>query len=205
MKVTAFLMTIRILKTALISFRFRYATCKHPGSCHDAKVLKDSNLYKLVDNFLPNLNIQVNNVDTPCIILGDPAYPLLPWLMKPYKGRISREEESFNVYLSRGRVVVENAFGRLKARFRRLLKRIDINYKFAPKIIYTCLILHNIVESNKDKFIENWIDAVREAEIVFPQPKKKSTREHDCLQAGAIRDNLRNFMLRFPLKRSNLV
>lgn len=144
-------------------------------------------------------------MDIPCVLLGDPAYPLLSWLIKPFKGRISPEEESFNVYLSIGRVVVENAFGRLKARFRCLLKRMDINYKFIPKVVFTCLILHNIIENNKDKFIENWIEAVKEAEIIFPQPMKGVTREHDNLEAGLVRDILKNFMLKFPLRRSNLV
>ncbi|GFS31286.1 putative nuclease HARBI1 [Trichonephila inaurata madagascariensis] len=43
------------------------------------------------------------------------AYPLLPWVMKPYGGRLTREMENFNKKLSCGRVSVEHAFGQLKA------------------------------------------------------------------------------------------
>jgi hypothetical protein len=60
--------------------------------------------------------------------MGDPAYPLLPRLIKGYTetARLSPEEESFNVHLSSSRVCVEIAFGRLKARWRCLLKRLDV-------------------------------------------------------------------------------
>lgn len=81
----------------------------------------------------------------------------------------------------------------------------DINYKFVPTVVYTCLILHNIVEINKDKFIDSWLEAIREAEIMFPQPEGNITRERDSLQGGAVRDNLKNYMLKFPLRKSNLV
>ena len=61
---------------------------------------------------------QIGNVEISPSILGDSAYSLENWLMKPYSdsGNLSPSKARFNLALSRSRVVVENAFGRLKAR-----------------------------------------------------------------------------------------
>ena len=54
------------------------------------------------------------------IILGDGAYPLLPWFVTPYPFglALTRPQRKFNKKLSEGRVHVERAFGILKARWR---------------------------------------------------------------------------------------
>lgn len=69
------------------------------------------------------------------MIAGDPAYPLLPWLIKAYTGSLTPEQESFNTYLFSAKICIENAFGRFKGRWRCLLKRCDVNYKFMPQVI----------------------------------------------------------------------
>ena len=96
----------------------------------------------------------------PLVVLGDPAYPLLPWFMKPYidNGNITAEEKNFNYRQSRARMVVENAFGRLKGRWRCLLKRMDFHISNVLFIVGSCVTLHNICEKFGNNCLEEWVE-----------------------------------------------
>ena len=91
-------------------------------------------------------------------ILGDPAYPSLPWLMKPYPDNIytTPAQKLFNYRQSRARMVVENAFGRLKMRWRCLSKRLDCHLCHVIDTVAACVILHNMCEHNGDSFMDEW-------------------------------------------------
>lgn len=97
------------------------------GKVHDARVFANSSLYERGQNgtLFPNFTERFENVDVPVVLLGDAAYPLLPWLMKPYpEGRgTTPAQVIFNQRLSRSRMTVERAFGCLKGRWRCLMKR----------------------------------------------------------------------------------
>ena len=81
------------------------------------------------------------------MIVGDAAYPKLPWLMRPYSGVLTPVQANFNYRHSQSRVYIENAFGRLKARWRILKRPLDTKLKQVPTIIGACCILHNICEN----------------------------------------------------------
>ncbi|KAB0805346.1 hypothetical protein PPYR_02316 [Photinus pyralis] len=77
-------------------------------------------------------------------IVGDDAFPLKKYLMKPYS-RISltKGQKIFNYRLSRARRIVENAFGILVSRFRVFEKPMSCLPSTVDKIIRTCCALHN--------------------------------------------------------------
>ena len=126
---------------------------------HDARVLANSNLFRKCDSgtFLPNWTRTLSGTSIPLLILGDPAYPLRTWLIKPFSDiGLSAKQKKFNYRLSRAHVTVENAFGRLKGRWRSLMKRNDTDVKFMPTLITACCILHNMCETRGDSFEEEW-------------------------------------------------
>ena len=100
-----------------------------PGSCHDARNLRNTSLHSQAENgeILTKPEDVIENSRVRPLVLGDGAYPLLPWLIKPYNfgPALTRSEKLFNKKLCSARVTVERAFGILKARWRCLLKRLD--------------------------------------------------------------------------------
>ena len=110
-----------------------------PGRVHDARVFANSSLYQRgqTNSLLSSQPKSIAGRDIPLVILGDPAYPLLTWLMKafPNNGHLSQQQKTFNYRLSRARVVVEHCYGRLKGRWRCLLKRLDVDVSDASEVV----------------------------------------------------------------------
>uniref|UniRef100_A0A1X7T4L1 DDE Tnp4 domain-containing protein n=1 Tax=Amphimedon queenslandica TaxID=400682 RepID=A0A1X7T4L1_AMPQE len=133
-----------------------------PGSVHDARIFSHSKLFTLgqTGQLVPkNQSRVIHNVVVPLHIVADPAYPLLTWVVKPFSDnrKLSADQINFNYHLSKARVVTENAFGRMKGRWRCLMKRNDMNIKNITTVIATCAILHNMCEMHGDPFDENWM------------------------------------------------
>lgn len=103
---------------------------------HDARVLKNSTLYNDLHNICGDNYY----------LLGDSAYPCLKQLIVPYKdnGHLTRAQRSFNQKLSSCRVVIENAFGCLKQRFRQLYHFKLRDVPRMVRVIHACCVLHNI-------------------------------------------------------------
>ena len=152
-----------------------------PGSVHDARVFSNSDVYKKgqSETLCCATQKQLGGVAIPVHIIGDAAYPLLKWLMKLYSdtGRLTLPQRTFNYRLSRARNVVENAFGRLKGRWRSLLKRNDCSLEFVKVQVAACTTLHNICEKHGERYYDDWTEVVRNVEL--PHPHTRCTRTED--------------------------
>lgn len=189
-----------ILVQAVVDHRylFRNINVGWPGSVHDARVFANSELYAQATSnvILQGDSRQILGHDVPPFLIGDSAYPLLPWLLKPFADNIALtpEQKHFNYRLSRARIVVENAFGRLKARWRRLLKQNDMAVKNVPNLVTACCVLHNICEIHGEVFDSEWIqEAERMSSLSQPvgTPHQDDT---DIDNPHIIRDTLVQYL-----------
>lgn len=79
-------------------------------------------------------------------LVGDDAFALKSWMMKPYPHRhLTREQRIFKYRLSRARKVIENAFDILSSRFRCLLTNMEQEPKNVETIVYAACVLHNLI------------------------------------------------------------
>ncbi|XDV14258.1 hypothetical protein PO909_002432 [Leuciscus waleckii] len=184
---------------------FRSISCKMPGSAHDANVLRMSDLFQRA-HLLPKSVKNIEGEEVRLQIIGDPAYPLLDWLMKGYinSPNLTPAQQSFNVYLSSVRVGVEMAFGILKSRWRVLLKRSDFHFTFAPTMIATCCALHNFCQKETDFCNSNWVEELRDSTVNYPQPSLQMYRQ-ETATGNTAREALTRYMANhFPLRTGHL-
>ena len=112
--------------------------------------------------------------------------------MKPYanQGNLTREEVQFNNCLSATRVVVENAFGRLKGRFRCIGKRLDLCVGNSCSVTAACCALPNFREINEEEFELQWLNAIQLDNEALPE-NPNQRQDHN---ARMIRDSIKQFL-----------
>ena len=133
-------------------YNFLYVDIGCQGRISDAGVFNNTQLCKKLEenslNIPPPTILQVPYaVEFPYYILGDRAFALNEYTLKPFEGNPDRGsiERVFNYRLSRARRVVENAFGILSSVFRVLRKPILLEPEKAKRIVMATLYLHNFL------------------------------------------------------------
>jgi hypothetical protein len=120
------------------------------GKQRDGGVFRNSALYQSLetrnmqvpdDTVLPHSEITLTH-----IFVGDEAYPLTTYLMKPYSRRtLDRSKAVFNYRLSRARRVVESALGICASKWRILDIAIETKVDTGVEIVICMSLLHNII------------------------------------------------------------
>lgn len=86
------------------------------------------------------------NLPENALFVGDDAFPLREYLMKPYStrsGPLTLRQKIFNYRLSRARRIVENAFGILAARFRIFGRLIPLSPNKVDGVVKATVAMHN--------------------------------------------------------------
>ena len=98
------------------SYKFLFVDIGSNGNISDGGIFKDSGFYEALNASAAGIPdpepLPHDDKPMPYVIVGDEAFGLHTWLMKPFPQRgLTREEWIFNYRLSRARRVVENSFG----------------------------------------------------------------------------------------------
>jgi len=133
-----------------------------------------------------------NGEPLPYVFVGDDAFPLKSYLLRPYSRNSLRDNEHnkiFNYRLSRARRVVENAFGILAARWRCFRGHLEIQPELVDKIDLASCCLHNMLCTDNE--FEPDFETIQVQENAFlniDALRRNSTRD-----ATQIRDAFKDY------------
>jgi hypothetical protein len=140
------------------NYVFTYVEIGSQGREGDAGVFSRSILGSALRNNaahvpLPNSPTPMSPI-LPYVIVGDEAFPLTNYLMRPYPGRghfvLPYKEQVYNYRLSRARRTIENTFGILVTRWRLFLRPINADINNAECYIKAAIALHNYLRIEND-------------------------------------------------------
>jgi len=130
--------------------RFIYVDIGAYGRTSDGGVYNNSSLAAAVENgelhLPPSSTIPGTDRDMPYVMVGDDAFALKPYLLKPYALRnLTEQQRIFNYRLSRARRTAENAFGQLSQRFRVFGRPIPLMPEKVETVVMAACCLHNFL------------------------------------------------------------
>jgi len=141
-----------IILMALVDadYKFTWVDVGSDGSSGDAQVFNNSEVKHAIENntigFPDPEPLSGDDKPIPHFIVGDDAFALQTWLMKPYPSlHLTFYQRIFNYRLSRARRIVENAFGILAHRFRCILTTMRQRPNAVTSIVLACVCLHNLM------------------------------------------------------------
>ncbi|XP_047499503.1 uncharacterized protein LOC125045951 [Penaeus chinensis] len=149
--------TFSVVLLALVDANYKFVVVDigSYGKNSDGGIFSHSKFGELLEkgalNIPPPAQLPDSSCMTPYVIVGDEAFPLKTYLLRPYPGSQASDDDQkrlFNFRLSRARRVVENAFGILSQRFRIYQRTLNLLPDNADNVIFATCILHNYLRDN---------------------------------------------------------
>ncbi|XP_033744292.1 putative nuclease HARBI1, partial [Pecten maximus] len=165
--------SLNVQMTCNAEFLITSCVAKWPGSVHDSRIFRDSQLCRSFEN---------GTYDG--LLLGDSGYPCRHFLMTPFINPSTNEQQRFNNSLCRTRTTIEQTFGILKRRFACLSVGLRVAPTKAAGIIMACVVLHNIAQEKKEvlncEHQNNYNEVGNQLNYVGPDAGGAGVRNHIC-------------------------
>lgn len=155
--------------------RFLDVSAGWPSTMAPANILRQSKFFSGVEeskDYLQGPSFELSDGNSiPQYILGDSCFPLLPWLLTPYKesgesNETISPEMAFNSVHSGGTEIVKMAFGRLRKRWKLVANKWKENCIEAfPYVIVTCCLLHNFLIKSSEPIPDENLEIPRDEQF----------------------------------------
>ena len=180
--------------------RFMDVVTGLPGSVNDKRIFAECDLRDILRTreMLCEPVVKLDGLLIKPYLVGDAGYTSEPFNVIPYPGwHLTPNQERFNFWHSSTRMIVEQAFGRLKGRFRWLNGVLHVTdaEKHAEIIVAGC-ILHNWLMDRSDRYDVNWSGGVK-----LRCGNQIATGNGDDVSANAVRNALCKHMLKMNRRK----
>ena len=193
-------------------YKCLYADVGSNGRANDSGVWNKSSLLQPIQNGSVKLPkddaLPVNGVIAPYVFVGDDAFALKKFMMKPYpQQNLTADKRVDNYRHSRAKRISENLFGILASRWRIFFTTINLEPKHVENIVLSALALHNMLIKNPayrpgnladtlledDEVLEGeWRDTVA-TDSFYPLQIPRSV--HNPSIAAKKKDNFRDYFM----------
>lgn len=144
--------SIVLLAVCDANYRIIFFDVGAEGKASDGGIWRWCSMKRDIDDPCNPLNIPSDKPvpgiegNLPYFLLGDDAFGLTKYLMKPYpQSGLTKKEHIYNYRLSRARRMIENTFGILTSRFRIHHQEINMAPDAVDQMIQATVLLHNML------------------------------------------------------------
>ncbi|XP_055030232.2 uncharacterized protein [Misgurnus anguillicaudatus] len=196
--------TLSVVLLALVDadYRFLAVDVDSYGSSCDGGVFSNSALGKALEDGSLNIPAPVELPSAPelgkvnYVIVADEAFPLKPYLLRPYPGRGLTQEDMriFNHRLARARRVSENCFSILTQRFSVFHRRLTTTPTIVGSVVKAACVLYNYLGPSEQNSADQLLEEVSSdfRDIIVPLQRSRQGN-HASREARNLRDTYKMY------------
>ena len=197
--------SIVLLATVSGHYRFTMIDVGDYGSQNDSGVFRNSQFGRLLSTGqlpLPEpKEIEEGGPPLPYVLVGDEAFPLSTYLLRPYPGHhLSDKKAVYNYPLSRARRISENAFGIFSNKWKIFHRPIQMKVENICAVVKASCVLHNFVrriegKPAQEKLVHNDAEDLPLIVEEVPLIRLASTRGNEPQRAKEIQEQFADYFM----------